>query len=170
MKVRNLSFASRLTTVFLVAITVIASSGAFVSFAAAAQSTTEDDSGGKFIERDTQHLRPYSSFDFGQPFWVEMLIGATVALPFSWLRFYYLSPCSKLLVHLVNDILEASLFWNELTMFDEGWVIFDPDEIENADAETINRNVYYLLVSNMSIMVTMPQLYNECSWSTGGST
>ena len=58
-----------------------------------------------------------------------MLIGATVALPFSWLRFYLLSPCNTHLVHFANDILEGLLFWNELTMLDEGWVIFDPDEI-----------------------------------------
>ena len=108
------------------------------------------------------HLRPYSNFSFGQPFWIEMIIGAAVALPFSWLRFYLLGPCNRHLVHFMNDLLEGLFFWNELTMLDEGWVIYDPDEIANADATTVNRNIYYILVSNMSMMITIPQLYNQC--------
>ena len=89
-----------------------------------------------------------------------MLIGFTIALPFSWLRFFYLGPCGKHLMHFTNDLLEALFFWTELTMLDEGWVIYDPDEIVNADELTVNRNVYYILVSNASIMITIPQLYN----------
>ena len=95
-----------------------------------------------------------------------MLIGAVIALPFSWLRFYFLGTCGKHLVHFANDLFEGILFWNELTMLDEGWIIYDPDEIANAGAMTVNRNVYYILANNASMMITIPQLYNQCSMSS----
>ena len=99
-----------------------------------------------------------------------MLIGATIALPFSWMRFYTLDACGTHLVHFLNDLFEATLFWNELTMLDEGWVIFNPDEIANANSLTVNRNVYYILMNNASIIITIPQLYNQCSMSGNPST
>ena len=63
-------------------------------------------------------------------------------------------------MHFTNDILESVFYWNELTMLEEGWVIYDPDEIANADATTLNRNIYYILVSNASMLISVPQIYN----------
>ena len=47
-------------------------------------------------------------------------------------------------------------------MIDEGWVIYNPDDIDAADEFTINRNVYYLLANNVSILLTLPLIYNTC--------
>ena len=92
-----------------------------------------------------------------------MIIGASLALPFSWLRFYLSNECGRHLVHLANDLMEAFLYMNELSMAEQGWIIFDPDEILNASETTVNRNFYYLLTNNVSILITLPQIYNTCS-------
>ena len=117
----------------------------------------------EFADQEKTDLRPYSNFEYGLENWQELLIGFTIAAPISWLRFYMNGHCAKLITHLTNDVAEAGLYWNELTMSEEGWIIYDPDDIDNASAHTINRNVYYLLVNNASILTTIPQIYNHCT-------
>ena len=121
------------------------------------------DTDNEFADKETIDYRPYTNFEYGLENWEELLIGFTLAAPISWARFYMSGHCSKLVTHLTNDIVEGALYWNELTMAEEGWIIYDPDDIQNADAHTIDRNVYYLLINNASILTTIPQIYNHCS-------
>ena len=68
---------------------------------------------------------------------------------------------------MANDLAEISLFWSEMTMLKEGWIITDPDSADEHDSMTIDRNIYYFLINYGSIMVTMPQIYNTCGWLRG---
>ena len=124
--------------------------------------TTQDDYDDGFINRENEDIRPYSWLHWGFPSWIEMLVGGAIILPFSFLRFFLPDDCGRHLTHLTNDFFEATLYWNELTMLDEGWVIYNPDDIDAADEFTINRNVYYLLANNFSILSTLPMIYNTC--------
>lgn len=83
---------------------------------AGALGTQEIDPKDKFTEQETTEMRQYTRFEFGQPYWVELIIGAGLALPFSWLRFYLPDACSRHVTHLSNDILELTLYLNELSM------------------------------------------------------
>ena len=106
-----------------------------------------------------EKVRPgssYSMFDWGQSFWIEMVGGAGMALPFSWLRFYMPEPCTRHSLQMTNDLAEMTFHWNELTQLEEGWVIFDENDNELASQTTINKNIYYLLVNNASLLITMP--------------
>ena len=51
---------------------------------------------------------------------------------------------------------EMTLHWTELTMLSDGWVIFDENAKELASQSTINKNIYYILINNASLLITMP--------------
>ena len=51
--------------------------------------TRQDDFDDGYIERENVDIRPYSWLHWGFPSWIEMLIGGSVILPFSFLRFFF---------------------------------------------------------------------------------
>ena len=86
-----------------------------------------------------------------------MAIGATVATPFSWSRLFMSElSCIKQMSRLTTDIAELHFHWTELTMVEQGWVIFDVDDREKASQTTINKNIYYMLLNNASALITLP--------------
>lgn len=106
---------------------------------------------------DTEEIRPSPYYNFGNTYWVELAIGATVATPFSWSRLFMSDlSCIKQISRLTTDIAELYFHWTELTMVEQGWVIFDVDDRDKASQTTINKNIYYMLLNNASALITLP--------------
>ena len=115
-------------------------------------------------------MRQYSLFQFeGATYTTELAIGLAAALPISWLRFYMPGACARNLVHLTNDILEATLHWNEITMLEQGWIYSDDSSDSDSDTLNIGRSIYYLMINNESFMMTLPLLYNTCGSGSSGT-
>ena len=77
--------------------------------------------------------------------------------------------CARNLVHLTNDILEATLHWNEITMLEQGWIYSDDSSDSDSDTLNIGRSIYYLMINNESFMMTLPLLYNTCGSGSSGT-
>ena len=64
---------------------------------------------------------------------MEMLIGGFLAAPFSWSRLFMDDAgCMRHVSQLTVNLAEMALHWNELTMVEQGWVIFDIDDRDKA--------------------------------------
>ena len=141
-----------------------------VASALLTQSTLANDE--TLATNETQTVRPYAWLQLsGQTWYTEMIAGLVLALPLSWLRFYSLGlgDCVKNLVHVGNDVVEALFHFNEMTMLEQGWIYFDEENDPDSDEMILNRNIYYLLANNQSLLLSVPLLYNTCGAGASGT-
>ena len=105
------------------------------------QAASSDDSG-DFVDTETVIERPYSFLHFGRiSSWQLMLLGFLIYGPVSFLRFFFPQDCAKNIFRLIDYTVEGVLFMNELSMVEEGWVIFDTDDPDKASQVTFDRNL-----------------------------
>ena len=114
----------------------------------------------EFTNIETFTEKRYFSFD--KKFWEEILIGWGMATPLTWAKLYLPNECGKVICLITNDVLESIVFWKELNMLKEGWLVVDRDI--DFDTYTINRNVYYFMASNVSVVGSIPELINSCAY------
>ena len=113
----------------------------------------------------TEQFTKKSYFNFGKKFYVEMIIGMSMALPSSWFKLYFPIKCGKAISIILNDTAEAVFYWRELSMLKEGWLVVDRDQ--DFDTYTVNRNFLYFLADNISIVFNIPRLVNSCGFKDG---
>ena len=112
----------------------------------------------EFTNTETTTLKPY--FSTGHKYWVEMLIGFSIAAPISYAKLWLPNECGKVISLMTNDIGEQIIFWRELLMNQEGWLVVNRDD--DFDTYIVNRNAYYLMIDNLSVVGSIPKLINAC--------
>ena len=88
-----------------------------------------------------------------------MLIGAGMTLPFAWGKFYMPHECTKNILHMVNDLAEAVLYYFTLNFNQYGWIM---PAYGDLDSYMINRNAFYFFIDMTSIVFALPSAYNTC--------
>ena len=111
-----------------------------------------------FTNIETKTLKPY--FNFGHKWWAEMLIGFSIAAPISYAKLWLPHECGKVISLMTNDIGESIIFWREMMFLQEGWLVVDRDK--DFDTYIVNRNAYYLMLDNLSVVGSIPKLINAC--------